>query len=317
MPHEDECIALATDEGYVAQACIVLVSYALSNPLNRRDTFVFTNNVSEGGVRMLQTTAAAFGLKLRLLEMDASLIRELGRHTRNMIPHVSEAAYGKLLIPRDIPEGYRKCLILDCDILVSGSLDQLFETDLQGMSLGAVIDAMEPTKSALRLKLSQEAFYFNSGVLLIDLQQWKSEKPFTRAFELISKNHEKMMFMEQDLLNLLFNGQLKQIDSKWNAIMVIVPNGYIRNWQGIPSEQAILHFAGELKPWHEFYHPVMRNLYLSYTQLCTWIKMPSLGPSGIIQLRVATILAKRFGLKDLEKRYTQKTLDQSLRNKKG
>ncbi len=306
MPHEDECIALATDEGYVAQACIVLASYALSNPFNRRDIFIFTNNVSEGRVRMLQTTAAAFGLRLRLQEMEASLIRELGRHTRNMIPHVSEAAYGKLLIPRGLPEGYRKCLILDCDILVRGSLDRLFETDLQGRSLGAAIDAMEPTKSAVRLELSREAFYFNSGVLLIDLQQWKSEKPLTRAFDLIAKNHQKMMFMEQDLLNLLFNGQLKQLDPKWNAIMVIVPRGYIRNWKGVPDDQAILHFAGELKPWHEFYHPVMRNLYLSYAQLCTWIKIPNLGPSGKIQRKAALILAEKFGLKDLEKKYTQK-----------
>jgi lipopolysaccharide biosynthesis glycosyltransferase len=309
MPLEDECIALATDEGYVAQACIVLASYALSNPLNRRDTFVFTNNVSEGGIRMLRTTAAAFGLKLTFQEMDGSLIREFSRHTKNMIPHVSEASYGKILIPRSLPETYKRCLILDCDILVKGSLDRLFETDLQGRSLGAAIDAMEPTKSATRLGLSKKAFYFNSGVLLVDLKQWNLEKPLSRAFDLIAKNHRKMMFMEQDLLNLLFNGQLQQLDSTWNAIMVIVPRGYVRNWKGVPEDQAILHFAGELKPWHEFYHPAVRNIYLEYSKLCSWIKIPCLGPSGEVQTKCAVMLAKQFGLQALIEKYTREKDD--------
>ena len=305
MSLADECVALATDEGYVAQSCIVLASYALSNPLNRRDTFVFINNLSEGGIRMLRTTAAAFGLKLTLQEMDGSLIREFSRHTKSMIPHVSEAAYGKILIPRSLPETYKRCLILDCDILVKGSLDRLFETDLQGRSLGAAIDAMEPTKNATRLGLSKKAFYFNSGVLLVDLQKWNLEKPLRRAFEIIAKNHRKMMLMEQDLLNLLFNGQLQQLDSTWNAMMVIVPRGYIRNWKGAPGEQVILHFAGELKPWHEFYHPLMRSLYLSYAQLCPWIKIPSLGPAGAVQKKAALILAEKFGLNDLLGKYSR------------
>jgi lipopolysaccharide biosynthesis glycosyltransferase len=87
-------------------------------------------------------------------------------------------------------------------------------------------------------------------------------------------------------------------------MMVIVPRGYLRNWEGILEDQAILHFAGELKPWHEFYQPLMRNLYLDYAKLCPWIKITSLGPSGKVQRHAARILATKFGLKDLVKKYS-------------
>ena len=304
MNPAEECIALATDEGYVAQACVVIVSYALSNPLNRRDIFVFVDNVSEEGIRMLSTTGAAFGLSVTCIKLDNAMLRDLGRHSISGLPHVSVATYGKLLIPRSLPERYLRCLILDCDVLVRGNLDPLFATDLQGRCLGAAKDAVDALKSVARLGLSADSVYFNSGVMLIDLNLWKSEKPMLRIPDVTAEKHNRMIFMEQDILNLLFNGQFKQLDPKWNAIMVIIPAGYVRNWTGIPEEQLILHFAGELKPWHEFYHPVMRNLYLGYAKVCSWIKIPSLGPSGAVQKKAALILAKEFGLKDLTRQYS-------------
>jgi lipopolysaccharide biosynthesis glycosyltransferase len=304
MPAREECIALATDERYVSQTCVALASYALSNPLNRRDIFVFVHEVSEQGIRIIQTTGKAFGLRLIIKGLDGDWVRSIGQKLTSKIPHVSVATYGKLLIPRFLSQSFKKCLILDSDLLVRGDLDPLFAMDLEGKAIGAAKDGVDASKSASRLGLGDDEVYYNTGVLLIDLDEWKLAKPLFRLPNLIEENQERLIFMEQDILNLLFQGRFKQLDSKWNALMVIVPRGYLRNWEGIPEDQAILHFAGELKPWHEFYQPLMRNLYLGYAQLCPWIKIPKLGPSGAIQKKAALILAKEFGLKDLISKYS-------------
>jgi lipopolysaccharide biosynthesis glycosyltransferase len=241
---------------------------------------------------------------LNIKGLDGDWVRGMGRMLTSKIPHVSATTYGKLLIPRLLSQSFNRCLILDSDLLVRGDLDPLFVMDLEGKAIGAAKDGVDASKSASRLGLGDDDVYFNSGVLLIDLHKWKLEKPLLRLPDLIEENHASLIFMEQDILNLLFHGRFKQLDPKWNAMMVIVPRGYLRNWEGIPEDQAILHFAGELKPWHEFYQPLMRNLYLGYDQLCPWIKLPKLGPSGAIQKKAALILAKEFGLKNLISKYS-------------
>ena len=303
MPAEKECIALVTDERYVAQACIVIVSYALSNPLNRRDIFVFVDNVSEEGIRMLRTTGAAFGLSIKVIKLDSALLKDLGSGLIRGLPHVSNATYGKLMVPSSLPKSYKRCLILDCDILVRSNLDTLFSANLEGHCLSAAVDVIDAEKSATRLGFPPGALYFNSGVLLIDLDEWRSEKPLHRVAGEIEKYRDHLLYMEQDIMNILFHNRFLQLAPKWNAIMVLVPAGYIRNWKDSLEDQAIIHFAGELKPWHEFYHPEARGLYLSYVKNCPWIHIPTLGPSGEVQKRCAVILAKKFELQGLIEKY--------------
>jgi lipopolysaccharide biosynthesis glycosyltransferase len=303
MSPAEECIGLVTDEGYVAQTCVVLVSYALSNPLNRRDIFVFVDDVSEDGLRMLRITGSAFGLGITFITLDSALLRDLGSGIRKGLPHVSTATYGKLMVPLLLPETYKRCLILDCDTVVRRDLDSLFSTDLQGQSLAAVEDALHAGKSAARLGLPPGALYFNCGVLLVDLDDWRLETPLLRVAGEIEKYRERLLYMEQDFLNIMFHNRFLQLAPQWNAMVIIVPQGVVKNWHGAIEEQSILHFAGEIKPWHEFYHREVRDLYLSYVRNCPWINIPTLGPLGNVQTRCAEILAKEFGLTALAEKY--------------
>jgi lipopolysaccharide biosynthesis glycosyltransferase len=303
----EECIALATDEGYVAQACVVLASYALSNPRNRRDVFVFIDGVSENGAGMLRTTGAAFGLRLTLVALDGPMLKDIASQMTTGLTHVSSTVYAKLIIPTSLPETYKRCLILDCDILIRANLDGLFETDLEGYCLAAAVDGLHAEKSASRLGFPPGDSYFNSGIMLFDLQLWKKEKPLLSSTEEIGRFRKKIMYLEQDLFNLMFKGKFRILPPHWNAMIIIVPQGVVKNWKGAIEEQSILHFAGEIKPWHEFYHPEVRDLYLSYVRNCPWIQVPNLGPKGEVQRKCALILARKFGLEGLAAKYTEKS----------
>ena len=65
-----------------------------------------------------------------------------------------------------------RVLYLDSDIVVVGSLAQLWSTNLDG-ALFAAVDIPGSDRGVKHLGLSAEDGYFNSGVLLIDLKKWR------------------------------------------------------------------------------------------------------------------------------------------------
>ncbi len=109
-------------------------------------------------------------------------------------------------------------MYLDADILVLDDLESLWETDLEGAVVGAVLDGLDP-----KLKHGDPGFeevprvqdYFNSGVLLIDLGRWREERISERALELLI-NHPQSLFSDQDALNIVCDGRWKKLDPRWN-----------------------------------------------------------------------------------------------------
>ena len=75
------------------------------------------------------------------------------------------SAYFRLLISKYI-HNIERVIYLDCDVIVTSSLRELFNVDLLGNVIAAVKDAGVTEKVKNKLGVKQ---YFNSGVLVIDL----------------------------------------------------------------------------------------------------------------------------------------------------
>ena len=82
--------------------------------------------------------------------------------------YITKEAYFRFWA-QDVFPGRSRALYLDSDIIVVGPLEELWATDLQGKTLGAV----EIPNSARPAQHGMPAgsLYFNSGVLLIDLER--------------------------------------------------------------------------------------------------------------------------------------------------
>src|SRR4029077_14814785 len=69
-----------------------------------------------------------------------------------------------------------RVLYLDSDLIVTGPLDELWSTDLVAHPLAAVTNPLYPGMSTAFFRvlgLPTETAYFNSGVMLIDLEDWR------------------------------------------------------------------------------------------------------------------------------------------------
>ena len=85
--------------------------------------------------------------------------------------------YYRLLAGQMLPESLSRVLYLDPDILVINPLRELWETDMQGNMFAAAAHTgkTELANNVNRIRLGTDHDYYNSGVLLIDLERCRSE----------------------------------------------------------------------------------------------------------------------------------------------
>ena len=115
-------------------------------------------------------------------------------------------------------------LWLDCDTIVIEDISDLFEIDLTGFHYAGTI---EPAKS------KGIFHYVNCGVLLCHLDMLRpwakelEEQAFLNCYE--------FQFPDQDVINLLCQGRIREISSEYNFNPFVVPT----------NRPKIIHFAAQ------------------------------------------------------------------------
>ena len=96
-----------------------------------------------------------------------------------MSDHITTTAYLRISLPSLLQKySYKKVLYLDADTLVLDDIVQLYDTPLVNQTIGAVIDPGQ-AYALKRLGIHSSDYYFNSGVMIIDIDRW-NEKAITR-----------------------------------------------------------------------------------------------------------------------------------------
>ena len=126
------------------------------------------------------------------------------------------------IIPSD------KVLQLDVDTIICDSLEELWNTDLEGYDVAAV------QEKELKEYLFDDAYY-NMGVLLWNLKELRNSPTVDRMINLLDST--PLPFPDQDAMNLLC--RRKAIPSRYNEIITT----------GISDDPAIVHYASYNKWW--------------------------------------------------------------------
>ena len=190
---------------------------------------------------------------------------------------------GKLL-----PENIKKILYLDGDTIVRGSLKELWDLKMGDKILGMSI---EPTVDKKRKnKLGLEKYpYYNSGVLLVDLEKWRKEKADEKIIEFYKKNNGNLFAADQDAINGALKDKIYTISPKYNfynifyqypykflkKLMGQVPYISKKEFDSAVKEPVIIHFLGEERPWrlgnnHKYKNDYLKSLNLTNYKNCNF-----------------------------------------------
>lgn len=168
--------------------------------------------------------------------------------------HFSLASYYRLFIASLFPE-YDKVIYLDCDLVILGDISELYEINIGENILAAAPEQFVRSTAEFRIYAERALglnpdFYVNSGVLLMNLDEFRKRRIEDRFVELISKYDFDLLDPDQAYLNYLCRGRIH-----------VLPNGW--NKEPKPTQcdgkKNIVHYALYKKPWQ--YNDVIDGEY--------------------------------------------------------
>ena len=147
-----------------------------------------------------------------------------------------------------------RILYLDADVLVRRDLKDIWRTDMGTRHIGAARDIGYPMGHPGLPEVNRGRFYFNAGVLLVNLSLIKQRIPEMKNALATLK---ETAYKDQDFLNAFFSDDIYELDIVWNAGGL----GTYASWpnddrdstwpQGLATllvDPAIVHFTGVLHP---------------------------------------------------------------------
>jgi lipopolysaccharide biosynthesis glycosyltransferase len=275
-------IICSTDDNFVQHCSVMLTSVLLSN--DRVTVWLLTEGLTEFNINILKNEVESKGGVFNYVEVDSEIISKLPMPKKDSLSHISPATYYRLLVSEILPYSVDKAIYLDCDIIVRGSLNELWNIDISNYAVGAVHQMWHEVEDAYRLGYPLEYGYFNAGVLLINLEYWRKYSISKKLVNYLTSNFETILMHDQDALNAVLYNKSFILPCKWNMLHFFffpdsktikgVFNGAIVNEYLEYKNQLkynrknpiVVHYVSKPKPWQKnCFHPFVSE-YFSYAK---------------------------------------------------
>ncbi len=161
--------------------------------------------------------------------------------------YYSTSIYYRMFIP-SLFKSYAKGVYLDGDIIVLDDIAKLYNEEIGDNLLIAtqdgVVNDSEDLKNYAREAIGIEPeYYFNSGVLVMNLRELRKENIEEKFKYLLNKYNPETIAPDQDYLNILCRGKVKYLYNDWDKMPDYGPM--------IPeNELHLVHYNMFRKPWH-------------------------------------------------------------------
>lgn len=285
---DDLVLVLGSDDRYSFPLAITLFS-ALRHvdPAVKVRVWIIDGGITDAHKSRIEHVAAKAHPSVDIRWTQPDMARFGGLRTTHW---GSPASYMTLLIP-GLLANEPHALYLDSDLLVHTDVLDLWELRQSAASapVHAVVDygfwrlgdALKGD-GAVELGLDPAAPYFNSGVMVIDLDRWRQDRIPERALAFARDHPDVMRFTDQDALNVILEGDWKQLDPRWNVLVGSIDR-YIEQIDGTDTDRDdqrrlltesphIMHFSGKLKPWKPGYRRLGRAAYRRAVKESAWFE---------------------------------------------
>ena len=258
------------DENYLPRLEVVFTSLFASNPGEAFRAHVIHRGIPEAKLAVLAERSAPLGIEVVPQQVDEALFADAP--TTDRYP---EEMYYRLLAGQLLPTSLTRVLYIDPDVLIINPLRPLWEVKLGRKLFAAAAHVARPavsdiTENVNNVRLGTEGRYFNSGVLLMDLERARTAVEPAVVFEYARDHTLPLLLPDQDILNALYGSRILEVDElRWNYDARQY-HSYFLTSQGeadvdwVMHNTSIIHFCGRSKPWDPSYRYRFGVLYKHY-----------------------------------------------------
>lgn len=185
---------------------------------------------------------------------------------KHLVGNFTVGSLFRLQLPQIMPDSLDKIIYLDCDLIVHLNILELWELKLDDYYIAARIDPDEAVLQHKWLgsrKKTKSDYYFNSGVLVINLKQIRLLSNFFQMCMDFLKNHPDVKLPDQDALNFICFGHVLYLEEKYNLF-----SHDLSNIIDDKMEAGIYHFAGDFVNWEA--NRNVDRLFMHYLLLTEW-----------------------------------------------
>lgn len=204
----------ASDDGFSAVLRASMHSLLETHRGSSLTIHIVGEGLSAGTMESVLAMGNQYGQVIDLVEMP-DFRRLLGREVDTR--RFTMSAFSRLFVDSLIASDIERIVYLDCDTIITRSLAELWDFDLDGAVIGAVNDCRNQ-RYLTHLGLSRDDTYINSGVLLIDLVKFRHEKWQSRFAEAILAYDGLLEFPDNDLICMLMQDRLAVLPPQYNMI---------------------------------------------------------------------------------------------------
>lgn len=286
-------ILYASDDNYAPIAGISITSLLENNKdIDNLHIWFLADNISRNNIDNLQKTVKKYSRTITFLDAEDSLtkVKEMGADSWF---GGSFSAYSRLFLQEYLGDKkIDRILYLDCDTIVVQGIDKLWNYNLDGKTIGMVCDYVGAgIREVIGLKSTDK--YYNSGVLLIDMNLWKNHKCQEKIIWHMKNINACYPFIDQDIINIALKDEIRRLPWNWN----VFPYYYTYSFKNIQKQYdlnainqyskkeyekgltkqgkpdaMILHYTATFygKPWYANSCDPTKDIWRNYYKISCW-----------------------------------------------
>ena len=201
------------NEKYVPYAGVSMTSLLINNRYEDAvNIYVLGEGLSNESVAMIRELVEGYDRKVYFPETFPLLerFRDMG-----MIPYRGAySVYLRLFFDELIDPSIKRVIYLDADTIVNDSLQPLINYDLEDKSVGMVLESIRDDYKVM-IGMSPTSDYYNSGMILYDVEKWRANRYGIRLSEHIT-NVRSSYIGDQDFLNIVCEGDVARLPVRYN-----------------------------------------------------------------------------------------------------
>lgn len=251
--------------------------------------FIMDNNISDKNKNKLVAMTQSYGRSISFVPMPD--MTELTGHqidTRRW----NISTFGRLYMASALPESVHKVLNIDCDTIITDSIEPLWNTDLDGKVFGGMCECIND-RYRRNVGMKNGDPYLNGGLVFMNCDVVRKEGYEKKFTDYITKYGSSLGYLDQDVLNGVVPTEQKAIlPMRFNVISIYFYANYkqvlkIRRSKDFYSEKefndavkspGIVHFTtcflDGLRPWIDGNKHPYRKEYLRYKSMSPWADEP-------------------------------------------
>lgn len=279
-------IIYSSDNNYARHVGISITSlYKENQAVKELNVFLIDDDISDENHRKLNNIAQEYSRKIHYVPF-AEHKKKLQLNNKWELPI---SAYARLFVAEMLPPEVERVLYLDCDTVICDTLETLWNIDLQGNTIASVEDVASCLFQP-EVGISEEFRYFCSGVILINLKQWREIDAQKKLLDYLDSRNGVVRHHDQTILNGVFWNDCLMLHPRYDVLtpgfLMSYKNlkAYFKLWDRYYTETeiresvrhpAIIHYTSSNigRPWENNAHPKAK-LYQHYWKQSEWNDVP-------------------------------------------